>query len=135
MIIRILCVILAVEYCRELRAENKKLQKETDKMKEEISQLTAEIRYVVSCVLLVLAFAIIHIFQWKKNRALQYFSFVHCSEYQNALPTSGVELTKPSQPENTSKMFEDYIQARIMQNWKFWIVSFEFMNVFSPRGL
>ena len=36
---------IAVEYCRELRAENKKLQKETEKIKEEISKLTAEIRY------------------------------------------------------------------------------------------
>ena len=52
-------------------------------------------------------------------------SFFCCSEFQNALPTSGVELVKPSQPENTSKMFEDYIQARVMQNWKFWIVSFK----------
>ena len=50
--IHILFVILAVEYCRELRAENKKLQKETEKMKEEISKLTAEIRYVVLRVLL-----------------------------------------------------------------------------------
>ena len=61
--IHTLYLILAVEYCRELRAENKKLQKETEKMKEEISQLTAEIRYVVLRVLLVLAFAIIRIFQ------------------------------------------------------------------------
>ena len=61
--IHTLYVILAVEYCRELRAENKKLKKETEKMKEEISQLTAEIRYVVLRVLLVLAFAIIRIFQ------------------------------------------------------------------------
>ena len=108
MIIYILHVILAVEYCRELRAENKKLQKETEKMKEEISQLTAEIRYDVLRILHVLVFAIIHILQKPQAHPI-FFGFVYYSEYQNALPTSGVELTKPSQPENTSKMFEDYI--------------------------
>ena len=53
----------------------------------------------------------------------------NCSEYQNALPTSGVELAKQNQPETTSKMFEDYVQARVLQNWKFWIVSFMFFSV------
>ena len=46
-----LCVFVAVEYCRELRAENKKLQKETEKIKEEISKLTAEIRYAKYIIL------------------------------------------------------------------------------------
>ncbi len=45
------------------------------------------------------------------------------SEYQQTLPTAGVELTKPAEPESTPSMFEDYVRARIFQNWKFWIVS------------
>ncbi len=34
----------AVDYCRQIRAENKQLQRETEKLRQEISQLTGEIR-------------------------------------------------------------------------------------------
>jgi len=43
--------------------------------------------------------------------------------YQDRLPTSGIDVTKATEEKNTAKMFEDYVRARICENWKFWIFS------------
>ncbi len=56
-----------------------------------------------------------------QSRVALFFSFRKC---QQALPTNGIEMAKPNQPENISRMFDEYVQARILQSWKFWIVSF-----------
>ena len=51
------------------------------------------------------------------------------SQFQGRLPASGVDIKQTPSNIGIEKMFDDYVRARICQNWKFWIVSLK-LNCF-----
>ena len=42
---------------------------------------------------------------------------------QQQLPATGVPVTR-QRVDQMRDMFDEYVRARTLQNWKFWIVSF-----------
>ena len=53
---------------------------------------------------------------------LEYFVFSSC---QSQLPADGVPVTR-QRVDRMKQMFDNYIRTRTLENWKFWIVSFDF---------
>ena len=48
-----------------------------------------------------------------------------CSTYQSQLPADGIQAVdlSPTSQGRVKAMFEDYVKAMSLANWKFWIVS------------
>ncbi len=55
---------------------------------------------------------------------------IYCSLCQEQLPDTGVPITR-HRFDHMREMFDDYVKNRTLQNWKFWIVSFN-LKLFSP---
>lgn len=48
------------------------------------------------------------------------------SSCQQLLPATGVPVTR-HQFDHMTDMFDEYVKSRTLQNWKFWIVSLDFL--------
>ncbi|ELU11458.1 hypothetical protein CAPTEDRAFT_221598 [Capitella teleta] len=77
-----------VDYCRQLKAENKALLRESCQLRAEIEGMTADIK-----------------------------------SFQENMPDAGLKTpsSAPPSPVSAEKQLEDYLHARTVSNWKFWI--------------
>jgi hypothetical protein len=50
------------------------------------------------------------------------------SSYHSMLPPEGIDQKALQKTASTDEMFRNYLNARSLANWKFWIVSFPHAN-------
>ena len=57
------------------------------------------------------------------RRTAECWCSLYCRHYQDMLPAEGLGQTRGGPKIPIEQMFSDYVQARGLSNWKFWIVS------------
>lgn len=100
------------------------MQEEVKRLREEIEELNTSIKYVNTLYSLITllthrrcTLAALYL------NCFYFLSLFNHSLCQEQLPATGVPSTR-HRFDHMQEKFNEYIKSRTLQNWKFWIVSF-----------